>query len=202
VTLLDILLAIARHDASSEHALRALNDQHRERLIREFHSRSHALRRSPHDVEDLLQIVYERIFRKAHTFRGTSEGEAWNWVKRLSYRCLLTQVTAARRRRKFEVMESLPMHSEDEWDTSDYTSKHSDLNCDEFFDPSKLVETEEWLVRFKRKHPEQARIIVFLIHGLSPKEIAPLIGRSVRATTQYIYECRRLALRYRDHLDL
>ena len=202
MTLLGILNAIALRNASSETALRALNTKYRERLIREFLTRSRSLRQSPHDVDDLLQIVYERIFRKARTFRGSSEGEAWNWVKALSHRCLLTHVIGMRRRRKFEVFDPLPLGIGDDSDTKASSQVEMIRIFGDFLNPSTLAATEEWLVQFEGNHPEPAQILVYLIQGLAPREIAPLIGRSVHATAQYVYQCRKLALRYRDHMEL
>jgi RNA polymerase sigma factor (sigma-70 family) len=194
----DILLAIARRDASSEHAVRLLDAQHRDSLLRNLVRQMKFHRMDPAYAEDVLQNAFFHIARGAHSFRGVSDGEAWNWIMRVVERCCLDEKRRQGRTLRREI--SLDARLEEHNDAGEHGAQPLPpplIGDDRSIDET-LNLTEKTLLLVHKLSPLKAEVLRHLMDGLDVKEIAEILGRSEAATRQFIYECRITAKRVRD----
>jgi RNA polymerase sigma factor (sigma-70 family) len=85
------LLQCLKHPGSDKHAvLEALVRLTERRLQAVVHQRSANLTR--HEIEDILQRVYLKVWQRAHTFRGELDAQAFAWLNTITRRETLDYV--------------------------------------------------------------------------------------------------------------
>ncbi len=133
------------------------------------------------EAQDILQETLVKVVRKADTYTGAGTARSWIW--QIARNCLADHQRAAGRE-----SEHLVAVNNEQWDTLVETTA----------DPTECLagETADECVSrgleiFADRMPERAVVLTLQMDGMSIAEIAERIGRTVRATTVYLSECRK-----------
>lgn len=126
-------------------------------------------------AEDLTQEAFARALRGLDQFRGGSKMSTWLWT--IAQNLLLEH----RRKRLIAVAE----HDGEPIDVDSLTSQP---------DPH-LMDRDDCVRRgfaaFSIDHPERAQVIFLaLVEDLTRDELARFLGRSTRAATEYLSQCK------------
>jgi RNA polymerase sigma factor (sigma-70 family) len=161
-----------------EAAMRSLFFSETARHMRRFFEAHGA---SPEEAKDVLQDTLIKIDRYAANYRGDGEARSWFW--QIARNCLHDHQRASGRR-----SEHLVSLGDDEWaKVAETTAAAPDCPTGESADEcvAKGFET------FRAAMPERALALALQMDGLSNSEIAERLGRTLRATTVYLSECRK-----------
>lgn len=170
-----------------ERALRAMHRSYAGALMRE----GWLALRDEHEAQDLVQDTLLKAWLRCGTFSGQSE--LFPWLRQILRR---TAIDRLRGRPQFAVPE------EEAGFEAALAEHRPGLDAR----PERLaLQAEadrvfrECAQRFAAEHPEAATVIHWIAEdGLTPAQIAELLGRSPGATREYVSQCRKKARRCFD----
>lgn len=176
---------------TDEHRTPGVPGLHKAALEALFHSHANKLkayyRRSGLDdgaAEDLAQDVFVRALRGLDQFRGGSKLSTWLWT--IAQNLLLEH----RRKRVLDIeeVEGVPL------DVDTLTVQPA----------PRLMETGDCVRRgfaaFSKEHPERAKVIFLaMVEEFTRDELAEFLGRSTRAATEYLSQCKSKFKPYIQH---
>jgi RNA polymerase sigma factor (sigma-70 family) len=133
------------------------------------------------EAQDILQETLVKVVRKADTYKG--EGTARSWIWQIARNCLADHQRASGR-----ASEHLVAVNDEQWDTLvETTPAPAECVAGETADEC----VSRGLDSFADRMPERAVVLTLQMDGMSIAEIAERIGRTVRATTVFLSECRK-----------
>lgn len=174
----EVIKGMQQGGRAREAAVRSLFFSETARHMRRFFEAHGA---SADEAKDILQDALIKIDRYAANYRGDGEAKSWFW--QIARNCLHDHQRAAGRRSVQFV--SL---GDEEWENVvENTAAPSDCAVGESADEcvAKGFET------FRVAMPERALALALQMDGLSNSDIAARLGRTLRATTVYLSECRK-----------
>ena len=132
------------------------------------------------EAEGIVQQAFLKIFRKAASYQGQSDGEAWGWIWAILQHQIIDFI---RQRDRYEIrLVSL-----------------EDENCtgqQVIFDELSL-DNQGRVRRFLVSQPEREQLILeMLFDGFSQKEIALQLGVSLPRITQILKNIQKRALKF------
>jgi RNA polymerase sigma-70 factor (ECF subfamily) len=136
---------------------------------------------SSEEAKDILQETLIKIDRHASSYRGDGGARSWFW--QIARNCLADHQRAAGRR-----SEQFVTLDEEGWE---YVSQHAAAPTDCVVGETADECVAKGFASFEAAMPERALVLALQMDGLSMVEIAERIGRSVRAATVYLSECRK-----------
>jgi len=151
----------------------------------------------PHEAQDLTQDTFVAAYRAWHTFR--QEAAVYTWLYRIAVNLTKNRRKQLRRRRQIETA-SL----DDRLHLADGEDDIEREVMDQSHTPDRLLESRElgaFLGRQVARLPDDFREVVVLrdYQGLSYKEIADIVGCSVKAIKSRLFRARTIL---RDKLRL
>lgn len=177
--------------ARIETCLRIVDREHGARFCRE----AAAVLRCWHAAEDAVQEAMVKAWQRCATFGG--QGDPVAWIHQIVRRTVLD---ALRRRHDTEE----PLHDDDGALTPAATAAVAAQSALAAAGPEQQLVTAQaeavfrrCFARFAQAHPEHAAVLRWVVEdGLGHAELAPLLGRSVGATREYVSQCRKRARPY------
>ncbi|NHA14606.1 RNA polymerase sigma factor [Thioalkalivibrio sp. XN279] len=174
----EIIAALCRGKREQQLAIKNLYEQYASRMLRYFVH--HGV--SGEDAQDLLQETILKIYRSASGY--TEQGTARAWIWTIARNCLYDY--HRHRAGRFE--------QAGDQVSDDVASQPDRLELR----PESLTESDELrdcvangLEYFGRVWPESAYALTLWVEGYTMSDISEQIGRTVRATTEYLSQCRR-----------
>ncbi len=157
--------------------LRTLYEAHAQHMLRFFVYRGV----SPDDSKDILQETIVKIVRGAESYSG--EGAAKSWIWQIARNCLTDHL-----RKTTHQGDHVVALDEERWQVLEETTP-----APAQAQPGDSVEScvAAGMTAFGRQMPERAYALSLQMEGSSIEEIGQKIGRTVAATKQYLYECRK-----------
>lgn len=141
------------------------------------------------EARDLVQAVLIKAWQRCAGFRG--ESELFPWLKSMLRHAAIDLL---RRRRPEEPLED---------DAGQLRpAVEAALGIGDAVETQALAAEREacfrdCAARFAREQPQAAQVVRWIAEdGLTPAEIAPLLGRSAGATREYVSQCRKKARHY------
>jgi RNA polymerase sigma factor (sigma-70 family) len=133
------------------------------------------------EAQDILQETLVKVVRKVDTYQGEGTARAWIW--QIARNCLVDHQRAAGR-----VAEHVVAVNDEQWDVLvETTPGPADCAVGETADECVSLGLDD----FAGRMPERALVLTLQMDGMSITEIAERIGRTTRATTVYLSECRK-----------
>lgn len=133
------------------------------------------------EAQDILQETLVKVVRKVDTYQGEGTARAWIW--QIARNCLVDHQRAAGR-----AAEHVVAVNDEQWDVLVETTP-GPADCAVWETADECV--SRGLDDFAGRMPERALVLTLQMDGMSISEIAERIGRTVRATTVYLSECRK-----------
>ena len=170
-----------------ERALRAMHRSYAGALMREGWLALH----DEHEAQDLVQDTLLKAWQRCAGFRGQSE--LFPWLKQILRHAAIDRLRARPRQSSLD----------DEAGFEDALAEYRP-GLDAQPERQALQAEADRLFqacarRFAAEHPEAATVIHWIADdGLTPAQVAELLGRSPGATREYISQCRKKARRCFD----
>jgi RNA polymerase sigma factor (sigma-70 family) len=173
----ELIGEIRKGGRAMHRALRTLYDTTGAHMVRFF--AYHGV--SADEAQDILQETVVRVVRKVDTYKGDSTARAWIW--QIARNCLVDHQRAAGR-----AAEHVVAVNDEQWDVLvEITPAPAECLVGETADEC----VSRGLDDFAGRMPERALVLTLQMDGMSITEISERIGRTVRATTVYLSECRK-----------
>jgi RNA polymerase sigma-70 factor (ECF subfamily) len=132
------------------------------------------------ESEGVVQQVFLQVFRKAASYRGTSDGEAWSWIGTIARNHIIDVIRQKEAFEKHQV------------DLDDETYAGGSVSFDEL-----AMEQKDWLERFLPLLSAREQLVLELLYeGVSHKEIAGRLGVCLPRVTQIKKSIQRKAQRF------
>lgn len=164
---------LARASATGDHrAFEALYQQHHRRV----YSLCLRMLRDQDEAEDLTQDVFLQVYRKIHSFQGTSAFTTW--LHRLTVNMVLMHLRRKRRRQARETLDTEELWVAAEKPASPL-SEHSPIDAVD-------------LARAINHLPDGYRVVLLLhdVEGYEHVEISQLLGISVGTAKSQLHKAR------------
>lgn len=177
VTEEDAIKLIRSGGKAQDAGIRALYQVHAQRMLRNFVFHSV----SADDSQDILQETFVKIVRGAESYSGAGTAKAWIW--QVARNCLTDYW-----RKKAHLADHEVVVDEENWQKLEETIAEPAQPL-----PGDSVDTcvSAGLTEFGKQMPERAYVLQLQMEGNSIEEIGRQIDRTVAATKQYLYECRK-----------
>ena len=135
-----------------------------------------------HEAEDLLQETFIKVFEKATTYSGNGSAKSWIW--QIARNVLTDQLRKRGRIAAHQVI----FDDDDSWSQLlEATPAPEPANDDE---ESMKDCVQRGISAYGMQMPNRAYVITLHMEGSAIAEIADEIGRSIKATKQYLSQCR------------
>ena len=167
----------------------------------------------PNDLcEDLLQEVLIKIIKGANSFHGTggfTDNSASVWMNRIAQNCLndyfrsnlkTIKLSTSELKVKFGSIDDEAWMNSNSGIQANLTNEHQLLKSEnDIFRQQELRNQEisleecigDGLEKFTDDEPDRARALTMQMDGESIESIARRINRSIRASTEYLSQCRK-----------
>lgn len=172
------IIELIRNGGNARNAgIRALYQSVGQQMLRFFVYRGV----SSDESKDILQETIIKIVRGIDSFKGDGTARAWFW--QIARNCLTDFL-----RKQSRLGDHESVFDSEAWQKLEETTpdpvEHS---------PRQSIEecVADGLATFGEKMPERAYVLTLQMDGASIEEIGKIIGRTVAATKQYLYECRK-----------
>ena len=180
---------IERFKQGDREAFTSLFEKYQRRLAVLIHYKLRAEKRSPEDVDEILQETFLAAFQDMNQFQYRSPGSFLNWLSRIADHVIIDEARFQNRQKRH----------------GDITRFRSDTNPQgpepaDSLSPSRLLAQREALDVLLEKLnalPEQYREVILLakIEGLSTQEMAERLGKSREAVALLLH---RAIQRFRE----
>ena len=180
---------IERFKQGDREAFTALFEKYQRRLAVLIHYKQRAEKRSPEDVDEILQETFLAAFEDMNQFQYRSPGSFLNWLSRIADHVIIDEARFQNRQKR----------------RGDMTRFRSDTNPHgpepaDSLSPSRLMaqrEEVDLLLEKLNALPEQYREVILLakIEGLSTQEMAERLGKSREAVALLLH---RAIQRFRE----
>ena len=138
---------------------------------------------SGQEAEDLLQETFIKVFEKATTYSGNGSAKSWIW--QIARNILTDQFRNRGRIAAHQVI----FDDDDSWSQLlEATPGPDPVNDDE---ESMRDCVQRGISAYGMQMPDRAYVITLYMEGSAIAEIADEIGRSIKATKQYLFQCRK-----------
>ena len=173
----DAITLIRSGGKARDSGIRALYQAYAQHMLRFFVHRGV----SPDDSRDIVQETLVKIVRGAESYSGDGSARAWIW--QIARNCLTDH------QRKMANHENhVVALDEEHWQVLEKTTAApNQANPDDSVEACVSAGMSE----FSKEMPERAYALSMQMEGSSIEEIGQMIGRTVAATKQYLYECRK-----------
>ncbi|MEI7847083.1 MAG: sigma-70 family RNA polymerase sigma factor [Chloroflexota bacterium] len=132
------------------------------------------------EAEGVVQQAFLKIYKKAATYHGQTDGEAWSWISTTTHHHMLDVIRQKNANEKNLVS------------LDDETCASHAVLIDEL-----ALDMKGWLERFFTSLSErEQQIFRMLSDGIAQKEIAALLGVSMPRITQIIKTIQKKALKF------
>ena len=144
------------------------------------------------EARDLVQTVLIKAWQRCAGFRG--ESELYPWLKSMLRHAAIDLL---RRRRPEQALDDANGVLLPEVERALDTLTANPTPEDRALNAEREACFQACAARFAAEQPEAAQVVRWIAEdGLTPAEIAPLLGRKPAATREYISQCRKKARHY------
>lgn len=137
---------------------------------------------NPAEAEELMQEVFIRVLRSAHTFQGEPrQFPAWLWTTAHNVRI---DFLRAKRGGQVEL---------DDDEVQQLPDERAGIDPEQSVEKSALTRcVDRAYAAFETVHPQRAQCLSWLVTDHMPiRQIAELLGRTEAATREYLSQCRK-----------